>query len=106
MDRTLINLASIFVGGAGLFTVLTGFNVLELNMSFFDANPYAIKRDVIENTMKWLFTFVAFIGLMLQWWRKLPRQGDTSKGELLVSSWARYMAGGRPANASWGRSSL
>ena len=37
---------------------------------------------------------------------KLPRQGDTSKGELLASSWARYMAGGRPANASWGRSSL
>lgn len=38
--------------------------------------------------------------------RKLPRQGDTSKGELRASSWARYKAGGRPANASWGRSSL
>ena len=38
--------------------------------------------------------------------RKLPRQGDSGKGELLASSWARYMAGGRPANASWGRSSL
>jgi len=38
--------------------------------------------------------------------RKLPRQGDSIKGELLASSWARYVAGGRPANASWGRSSL
>ena len=38
--------------------------------------------------------------------RKLPRQGDTSRGELLVSRLARYMAGGNPANASWGRSSL
>ena len=71
MDRTLINLASIFVGGAGLFTVLTGFNVPELNMSFFDPNPYAIKRDAIENTMKWLFAFVAFIGLILQWSKEI-----------------------------------
>ena len=38
--------------------------------------------------------------------RKLPRQGDSGKGESLASSWARYLAGGRPANASWGRSSL
>ena len=35
MDRTIINLVSILVGGAGLFTVLTGFNVPELNMNFF-----------------------------------------------------------------------
>jgi hypothetical protein len=37
---------------------------------------------------------------------KLPRQGDTAKGELRASSWARYVVGGRPANASCGRSSL
>ena len=38
--------------------------------------------------------------------RKLPRQGDTSKGELLAVIWARYVAGGTRAKASWGRSSL
>lgn len=38
--------------------------------------------------------------------RKLPRQGDTANGELRASRLARYVAGGRPANASWGRSSL
>lgn len=37
---------------------------------------------------------------------KLPCQRDTTKGELLDSSWARYVAGGKPASASWGRSSL
>lgn len=31
---------------------------------------------------------------------KLPCQRDTGKGELLVSSWARYVAGGKPAKAS------
>lgn len=71
MDRTLINLTSMLVGGAGLFTVLTGFNVPELNMSFWDANPYAIKRDAIENTMEWLFTFVASVGLFLQLWKEI-----------------------------------
>jgi len=38
--------------------------------------------------------------------RKLPRQGDTFKGELLAVIWARYVAGGTRAKASWGRSSL
>ena len=38
--------------------------------------------------------------------RKLPRQGDSFNRELPASSWARYLAGGNPANASWGRSSL
>jgi len=37
---------------------------------------------------------------------KLPRQGDNVNGELPASRLARYMAGGRPANASCGRSSL
>ncbi len=41
-----------------------------------------------------------------QFIRKLPRQGDTANGELRASRLARYVAGGRPANASWGRSSL
>ena len=77
MDRTIINLVSILVGGAGLFTVLTGFNVPELNMSFFGKNPYAIKRDAIDNTMKWMFTLVAGLGLALQvfaeiWGDNLP----------------------------------
>ena len=37
---------------------------------------------------------------------KLPGQRDTARGELLASRLARYVAGGMPANASWGRSSL
>jgi len=31
---------------------------------------------------------------------KLPRQGDTANGELRASRLVRYVAGGRPANAS------
>src|ERR1700682_4558547 len=84
MDRTLINLVSILVGSAGLFTVLTGFNVPELNMSFFGANPYAVKRDAIESTMKWIFAVVALFGLVLQLWAEiwgvnLPDRSHNSK---------------------------
>ena len=41
-----------------------------------------------------------------RWSCNLPRQGDTSKGEVLASRWARYRAGGMPSSGSWGRSSL
>ena len=44
--------------------------------------------------------------IILTYDRKLPRQGDSFMGEFLASRWARYRTGGRPANASWGRSSL
>ncbi len=67
----MVNLVSILVGGAGLLTVLTGFNVPQLNMSFFGENPYAVKRDVIETTMKWVFAIVALIGLVLQLWAEI-----------------------------------
>jgi len=71
IDRTLVNIVSILIGGAGLLTVLTEFNVPELNMSFFEENPFAVKRDVIETTMTWLFTVVALAGLALQLWAEV-----------------------------------
>jgi hypothetical protein len=82
MDRTLINIASILVGGAGIFTVLTGFNVPQLNMSFWGENPYSVKRDAIESAMTWIFTGFATLGLLLQlgaeiWGAELP---DRSHG--------------------------
>ena len=66
MDRTQINIISILLGGAGLFIVLTGFNVPEVNMTFFDTNPFAVKRNEIESTMKWAFTGVALCGFLLR----------------------------------------
>lgn len=71
MDRTLVNIASIVIGGAGLFAVLTEFNVPGLNMSFFGENTFAVKRDVIETIMTRLFTFVALTGLGLQLWAEV-----------------------------------
>jgi hypothetical protein len=62
----MINLASLLLGGAGLFTVLTGFNVPETTSSFWGENPFAIKRDAIETAMDWIFSSVALVALLLQ----------------------------------------
>jgi hypothetical protein len=66
LDRTMVNLLTILVGGAGIFTALTGFNVPELNYSYIGENPFAAKRDAIQNVMTPLFTSLAMIALLLQ----------------------------------------
>ena len=66
MDRTLINLASLLLGGAGLFTVLTGFNVPEASHSFYGTSPFLIKREAIKDTSDWIFSSVALAALVLQ----------------------------------------
>jgi hypothetical protein len=112
MDRTIINLASILIGGAGLFTVLTGWNVPETTQSFFGDNPFAIKRDAIAETSDYAFAGVALLALVLQlgaeiWGNDLPerRYGTcvytwtTVLGLLCVgvlawalSRWSRHLA--------------
>ncbi len=69
MDKTLINLFSILVSGAGLFAVLTKYGVPELNMSFLGENPFAFKRDCIASVMNWMFVSLALLGLLLQAFR-------------------------------------
>jgi hypothetical protein len=65
-DRTQYNLFSILLGGAGLLIVLTHFNAPELNYSFIGENPFAIKRDIVEGVLNWVFTAVAVVALLLQ----------------------------------------
>ncbi len=62
----MVNLLTILVGGAGVFTALTGFNVPELNVTYLGENPYAIKRDAIQEVMTWLFAGLAMLALLLQ----------------------------------------
>ena len=66
VDKVIINLLTILIGGAALFSVLTKFYSPEVNYSFFGENPFLVKRDIIESTMSWIFTMVAIFGLLLQ----------------------------------------
>ena len=72
MDKTILDLLSLILSGAGIFSLLTQFYVSkppQLNQTFWDANPfqekYNIQEDAKKNTDN-LFLCLAAIGLLLQ----------------------------------------
>lgn len=65
-DKTILDLLTILIAGAGLFAVLTKFDVPQLRSSFLGENPFAIKRDIIESVMTWIFVLLAISGLLIQ----------------------------------------
>ena len=71
MDRTLLNLLSLLIGGAGIFSALTKYSVPEVNQSFFGTNPFLIKSDAIEKVTTWAFTLLALLALALQVWAEV-----------------------------------
>jgi len=66
MDKTLLDFISLLIAGAGLFAVLTKFNVPQLRATYWGENPYALKRDEIDRVMTGLFTGMAGIGIIVQ----------------------------------------
>ncbi|RKY36626.1 MAG: hypothetical protein DRP78_03140, partial [Candidatus Omnitrophota bacterium] len=66
MDKTLINLLTILLGGGGLFSVLTKYSVPELNATFWGKNIFAVKRDIIEKVMTRIFILMSALGLVIQ----------------------------------------
>jgi hypothetical protein len=66
IDRSVLSLIALTIAAGGAFTVFTKYNVPQLGQSYFGSNPFAVKRDVIENTMTWVFSSMALIGVILQ----------------------------------------
>lgn len=66
IDKTILNIMSIFIAGAGLFAALTKYKVPEINYSFYNLNPFAIKRDIIEGVLNWYFIIFALLGLVFR----------------------------------------
>ncbi len=71
LDQTTIDLLTILIGGAGLFSVMTKFYSPEVNYSFWGENPFLVKRDIIESVLSWVFTSVGFLGLLLQVYKEI-----------------------------------
>lgn len=46
--------------------VLTEYYSPEVNMTFMGENPFAVKRDIINNVMTWFFACVALSGIFIQ----------------------------------------
>jgi hypothetical protein len=62
----VLSIESPATAAGGALTVLTKYNVPQVNQTIFGGNPYAIKRDAIEGTMNWLFSGIALIGVFIQ----------------------------------------
>ena len=79
MDKATLHILSLVIGGTGLFVVVTKSNVPELRMSFLGENPFAIKREVIDNVMSWIVASLTLVGLLIQacaeiWGHELPER--------------------------------
>jgi len=66
LDKTILVIIALTFAAGGALTVLTKYNVPQVNQTIFGGNPYAIKRDAIEGTMNWLFWGIALIGVLIQ----------------------------------------
>jgi len=66
IDKSLLNLFTILISGAGIFAIFLKYDVPELNTPFWDINPFAIKRDIIENVLTRIFIILALVGLLVQ----------------------------------------
>src|SRR3989338_6046846 len=66
IDKTILNTISVFIAGAGLFAALTKYKLPEINYSFYNSNPFAIKRDIIDWVLTWYFVIFALLGLVFR----------------------------------------
>lgn len=65
-DKTILNILSVFIAGAGLFAASNKYKVPEINYSFWGSNPFAIKKDIIDGVLTWYFIVFALLGLLFR----------------------------------------
>lgn len=66
IDKVVLDLISLFLTSAGVFSVLTKFYVPQLNLMYMGHNPHAIKRDAIDSVSTWIFLILGFGGILIQ----------------------------------------
>lgn len=88
IDRTIVNIVSILVGGGGIFAIFTEYQVPELHLAFLDGNPFSQKREIIANAQGLVFTALTLSALVIQLWVQVAgNQLDQRRHEL-----ATYLA--------------
>ena len=67
-------------------------------MSFLGENPFAIKRDAIDNVMTWIFTSLALVGLITTIFGEI--WSDRFEGRQYTIRFYAWFSLGEPARAS------
>jgi hypothetical protein len=66
MDRTVLNILSATLSGAGLWVVFSGYSPREATKSYWGENAYLRKQVIIQGTINQFFTAFAVVGLAIQ----------------------------------------
>lgn len=66
LDKIIIDMISIIIGGVGLIGAITKFDVANSRKTFYGENPFARKEEAINNSIVIWFTFYAALGLIFQ----------------------------------------
>lgn len=66
MDKTILSIVTILISGTGIIGSRYKYDPPELRLSFLGENPYAIKKQEIDNIISRNFIVLAFCGLAIQ----------------------------------------
>lgn len=72
IDKITLDLTTALISVISILNVLTKYNIPEVNIAFWGVNPFALKKDIIDSTMTWIFSLLALIGLSIQLFKILP----------------------------------
>lgn len=71
LDGVMVNLFTILIGGAGLFSALIKFQTRQLHSTFLGSNPFATKAAIIDDVTAKAFVALAVLGLLAQAFKEI-----------------------------------
>jgi hypothetical protein len=90
MDKTLLDIVSVFLGGAGVIGAIVKYKYPEARKTYWDGNLYNEKADIIDDTIVIVFSILTVISLFIQivikiWNDKIPERLYNSNTYLICS---------------------
>jgi hypothetical protein len=71
LDGVMINLFTLLIGGAGVFSALLKFQARQLHSTFLGSNPFSQKASVIDDVTAKVFVTMAVLGLLIQAYKEI-----------------------------------
>jgi hypothetical protein len=62
----MLGIIATVVAAGGALTVISKYNVPQVHGTYFNQNPFSVKADAIESASVWLFSAIAFVGVLVQ----------------------------------------
>ena len=66
LDKTLVSIVAMVFGGVGLIGAITRYDIPRAKRSVYGENLFALKENIINSVVTWIFTIYAMVGLIFQ----------------------------------------